>query len=140
MARLSAHRSLCQNLPPAGEDKLTNVLLTKSSGTVIPTPVVSRAPTLAPATAPAATLSSDKELFKQFIKAYLEAQVLGQTKVDSESYKQPLTARFPDFYYVNSHMDCYQFYQQCKDHFETAGAKRLNKIPFAASFLRGSIT
>ena len=34
----------------------------------------------------------------------------------------------------------YPFYQQCEDHFETAGAKRLNKITFAALFLRGLVT
>ena len=37
-------------------------------------------------------------------------------------------------------MDCYRFCQQFKDHFETAGAKRRNRIPFAASFLRGLVT
>ena len=37
-------------------------------------------------------------------------------------------------------MDCYRFCQQCKDYFEIAGAKRPNRIPFAALFLRGSVT
>ena len=37
-------------------------------------------------------------------------------------------------------MDCYRFCQQCKDHFKTARAKRPNRIPFPASFLRGSVT
>ena len=37
-------------------------------------------------------------------------------------------------------MDCYRFCQQCEDHFETAGAKELNRIPFAASFLHGGVT
>ena len=32
------------------------------------------------------------------------------------------------------------FCQQCKDHFETARAKGPKKIPFAALFLRGSVT
>ena len=36
-------------------------------------------------------------------------------------------------------MDCYRFCQQCEDHFETAGASGPNRIPFAASFLRGSV-
>ena len=74
------------------------------------------------------------------MKAYLEAQVPGQTEVDPEPCEQSLKARFPDLYYGNSHMDCYRFCQQCKDHFETAGAKGPNRIPFAALFLRGSVT
>lgn len=28
-----------------------------------------------------------------------------------ESYKQFFKAQFPDFYYRNSHLDCYRFYQ-----------------------------
>ena len=36
-------------------------------------------------------------------------------------------------------MECYNFCQQCEDHFATAGAKGPNRIPFAASFLRDRI-
>ena len=43
-------------------------------------------------------------------------------------------------YYDKSHIDCYHFHQQCEDHFETAGATGTNRTPFAASFLRGSIS
>ena len=129
-----------RNPPPAGEDELAGAAPTEGSGGSTPTPIVSRAPTPAPATALAATTSSDTELFKRFMKAYLEAQVPGQTKVDSETRKQPLKARFLDLYYGNSHMDCYRFCQQCKDHFKIAGAKGPNRIPFAALFLYGSIT
>ena len=101
---------------------------------------MSRAPTPAPATAPAAAPSSDNKLFKQFMKAYLKAQVSGQIEVDSKPRKKPLKTRFLDFYYGNSHMDCYPFCQQCEDYFETAGAKEPNKILFAASFLRELVT
>ena len=59
--------------------------------------------------------------------------------VPAKPREQPLKARFPDFYYGNSHMDCYRFCQQCEDHFETAGARGPNRIPFAASFLRGTV-
>ena len=140
MAGPRARRSPRRNPRPAGEDELAGAAPTEGSGTPTPTPVVSRAPTPAPATAPAAAPSSDTELFKQFMKAYLEAQVPSRTKVDSKPRKQLLKTWFPDLYYGNSHMDCYQFCQQCEDHFETAGAKRPNRIPFAASFLRGSVT
>ena len=140
MAGPRARRSPRRNPPPAGEDELAGAVPTEGSDTPTPTPVMSCAPTPAPATAPAAAPSSDNELFKQFMKAYLEAQVPGRTEVDPEPREQPLKARFPDLYYGNSHMDCYRFCQQCEDHFETAGAKGPNRIPFAASFLRGSVT
>ena len=97
---------------------------------------MSRFPTSTLATALAVALLSHNELFKQFMKAYLENQVTGQTEIDIEPRKQLFKARFPNLYYGNLHMDCYQFCQQCKDHFETAGAKRPNRILFAALFLR----
>ena len=109
MAKPLACRNPCWNPPPAGENELAGTVPTKGSGTPTPTPVMSHFPTLAPATALAATSSLDTELFKQFMKAYLEAQVPGQTKVDSKPCKQPLKAWFPDFYYSNAYIDCYQF-------------------------------
>ena len=59
MARPRARRSFCQNPWTAGEDELAEAAPTEGSGTPIPTPVVSRAPTLALATALAAAPSSD---------------------------------------------------------------------------------
>ena len=50
-----------------------------------------------------------------------------------------LKARSPDVYRGMSHMECYNFCQQCKDHFAIAGAKGPNRIPFAISFLRNRI-
>ena len=49
--------------------------------------------------------------------------------------EHPLKVYFPDFYQNNNHMTCYNFCQQYKDHFATAGAKESIRIPFAASFL-----
>ena len=140
MAGTRACRSPCRNFLPANKDKLAGAALTKGSNTATPTPVVSCTPTPALATAPTIAPSSNNKLFKQFMKAYLEAQIIGQTKVDSKPRKQSLKAWFPDLYYGNLHMDCYQFCQQCKDYFETAGAKRPNKILFAALFLCASVT
>ena len=51
-----------------------------------------------------------------------------------------MKARFLDLYYGKSHMECYHFCQQCKDHFDTAGATGSNRTPFAASFLCGQIS
>ncbi len=36
-------------------------------------------------------------------------------------------------------MECYNFCQQCEDHFAICGATGLNRIPFAAFFLRDRI-
>ena len=140
MAGSCACHSFCQNVSPNDKDELAGAAPIESSGTPIPISIVSRVSTPAPATAPAAALSSDNELFKQFIKAHLEARVPDQTKVDPKPCEQPLRAQFPDLYYGNLHMDCYQFCQKYKDHFETAGAKKPNRIPFAALFLRGLVT
>ena len=139
MAGPRARYSPRRNPPPTGKDELAGAAPTEGSGTLTPTPVVSRAPTPAPATASAVAPSSDSELFKQFMKAYLEAQMPGRTEVDPKPCKQPFKAQFPDLYYSNLHMDCYRFCQQCEDHFKTAGAKGPNRILFAASFLRGSV-
>ena len=77
------------------------------------------------------------------MKAYLENQNQNQAPppapIQAELREQPLKARFPNLYYGNSHLDCYRFCQQCEDHFDTAGANGPNHIPFAASFLRGSV-
>ncbi len=48
-------------------------------------------------------------------------------------------AKIPDVYRSRSHMECYNFCQQYKDHFATYGATRPNQIPFAACFLRDQI-
>ena len=139
MAEPHARRSSCRNHLFAGKDELAGAAPTEGSGIPIPTPVMSRAPTPAPATALTTAPSSDNKLFKQFIKAYLEGQVPGQIEIDSEPHKQLLKARFPDLYYGNSHMDCYWFCYQYKDHFETALAKEPKGIPFAALFLLGLV-
>ncbi len=45
----------------------------------------------------------------------------------------------PDVYHGRSHMECYNFCQQCEDHFATCGAIGPKQIPFTASFLRDQI-
>ena len=99
------------NLSSAGKDELTGAALIKDNGTPIPTPVESRTPTLTPTTTAAAAASLDNKLFKQFMKTYLEVQVPVRTEVDPESCKQSLKAWFPNLYYGNLHIDCYQFWQ-----------------------------
>ena len=140
MAKSYACYSFCWNFSPIKDNELTGAALTEGSGTPTPTPVLLPAPTLALVAITATGPPSDNKLFKQFMKAYMEAQVPGQIEVDSKPCKQLFKAWFLDLYYGNLHINCCQFYQQCKDHFETAGAKKLNIISFVALFLRGLIT
>ena len=82
---------------------------------------------------------------QQILKAVLEAQAfvpapapvpaLVPAPVVSEVLREKLNARSPDIYRRKSHMDCYNFCQQCKDYFATAGATGPTRILFAASFL-----
>ena len=50
------------------------------------------------------------------------------------AYERPLNARFPDVYWDKTYLDCYNFFQQCKDHFATARAKSQNQVLFIATF------
>ena len=137
MARSSRSR---RNVPPStvGPSEPEQPVGTPAtSGVGLPDAPAPEAPVFTPVPATAST----DGLFQQFMKAYLENQNQAQTPapVQAEPREQPLKARFPDLYYGNSHMDCYRFCQQCEDHFETAGATGNNRIPFAASFLRGTV-
>ena len=85
---------------------------------------------------PVLTLGSFDKLFRQFIKAYLEFQGLSQPLVER---KQFFNAKVPNMCYRRLHIDCYHFCQQCKDHFEIAGATGANRTLFVASFLCESI-
>ena len=53
--------------------------------------------------------------------------------------EKPLKTRLPDVYCSKSHIECYNFCQQCEDHFATVGAKSSNHILFAAFFLHDHI-
>ena len=71
-----------------------------------------------------------EEDLQQILKAVLEAKV----PASDEPLEKLLKARSPDVYRGKSHMECYNFCQQCKDHFAIARAKGPNRILFAASF------
>ena len=63
----------------------------------------------------------------------------GQEPKTKVLHKQPLKAKIPDVYFKKLHIDCYQFCQQCEDHFEIAGAIESNHTPFTTLFLYGKI-
>ena len=62
-----------------------------------------------------------------------------QAQVLAEFQECSLKARTSETYWGKSYIECYHFCQQCKDYFETSSAIEMNYIPFAASFLYGSI-
>ena len=94
-----------------------------------PTPLEAPTPPLIPPPA--------KDLFTKFMKVFMGTT---QTQALAEPWECPLKARTPETYWGKSHMECNYFCQQCEDHFETSGATGMNRTPFAASFLCGSIS
>ncbi len=50
-----------------------------------------------------------------------------------------LKAKTSDVYCGRSHIECYNFCQQCEDHFTTYISTKPNRVPFAASFLQDRI-
>ena len=83
---------------------------------------------------------------QRIFKALLEARALAPAPalvpalIVSEVSREKLKAHSPDVYRGKSHIDCYNFCQQCEDYFATAGATGPTRIPFAASFLRDRIS
>ena len=92
------------------------------------------------ANAPAATsvLKYSEDDLQRILKAVLEARapvpapapvlapapapVLAPAPIVAEAPREKLKARSPDLYRGKSHMDCYNFCQQCEDYFATVGA------------------
>ena len=103
------------------------------------------------ANTPAAVTSVPKyseDDLQQILKAVLEAWAPISTLVPapvpafvvSKVPREKLKARFPDVYYEKSHMDYYNFCQQCEDYFATARAMGPTQILFAMSFLWDQIS
>ena len=132
-----ARRSPCVNTPvnPVGElDELAGQDPARGSNVgsnEAPTPPKASTPPLVPPTS--------EDLFTKFMKVFMET-TQAQAQVLAEPRERPLKARTPETYWGKSHMECYHFCQQCEDHFETSGATGMNRTPFVASFLRGSIS
>ena len=121
----------------------TGGALTDDSGILVPTLVVSHAPT--PALASALSLPgryTNKDLqraTKLVLELFVKDQEHSQLQPNSAPYKQLVKVWFSELYYENSHLDCYHFCQQCKGHFKTARINRPNQIFFATSFLYRAI-
>ena len=76
-----------------------------------------------PSVKPSVAKYTEKDLQK-ILKTVLEAQV----PPSHGPREKPLKARLPDIYCDKSHIKCYNFCQQCEDHFATAGAKSPNRF------------
>ena len=63
-----------------------------------------------------------------------------QAQALTEPQERSLKTKTPETYWGKPHMECYHFRQQCDNHFEISGATGTNRTPFAASFLRNSIS
>ena len=135
MAGTCAPRSPCRNLSSAGENDLASAVPIENNVIPIPTSVMSRAPAppLASAAANLAAKYSAKHLQK-ILKTILEAKAPAH---QPESLcEKLLKGQAPDLYRDKTHMKCYNFCKQCEDNFATAVATEMNRILFAATFLK----
>ena len=155
MAQSSARRSPCQN-PHDGKEKLAGGTATKRRNRRTPALATSRTPTpaVAPVIAPLAASSSAnsfvveysehdlQRIFRTVLNSRPLAPVPAPIIAATLHYKGPrersLKAWFPDIDRGKTHLECYNFFQQCKDHFATANATGSNRVPFAATFLKNT--
>ena len=137
-----ARRSPCVNTPVdlAGElDELAGAQGPAKRSNAGSDETSTEAPTPPEASTPPLVPPTSEDLFTKFMKVFMET-TQAQAQALAEPRERPLKARTPETYWGKSHMECYHFCQQCEDHFKTSGATGINCTPFAASFLRGSIS
>lgn len=79
-------------------------------------------------------LKYTEDNFQRILKTVLESRTPVPKNFD-EPRKKPLKARAPDVYRSKSHIDCYNFIEQCKDHFVMFEPRDLNQVFFAATYL-----
>ena len=128
MARSFACRTFFQNLSLGGKDKLAGAAPTKGNNTF----AMSRAPTSAIAPPVISALSSvaqySEDDLQRIFRTVLHFRPLASPLVFvPQQYKgpceRPLKARFLNVYWGKTHLECYNFFQQCEDYFATAGVK-----------------
>lgn len=73
---------------------------------------------------------------QRILKTVLESRTPAAPRDSDEKRQRPLKARAPDVYKGKSHMDCYDFIQQCEDHFATSGARVSTEFPLLPPSLR----
>ena len=143
------------------KDKLTGGTPTKDSNRCIPASITTHAPTFAIALIIAPLVASDsadssivtysEDNLERIVRTIFEARPLPlpalapvpapvvATSLYYESvYEWLWKAQSPDIYRNKTHIECYNFFQQCKDYFATAGATELKQVLFAATFLKNT--
>ena len=142
MAELCACRSLYCNSPLNGKDNFAGAALklgsTNNNETFTHTSTMSRVftPALALPPAPAnSTARSFEKDVQQIFKTVQEARpptLVPQPLVfPNKPCEKFLKARFSNVYCGKTHIKCYNFCQQCKDHFTSDKAKGHNWVLFA---------
>ena len=157
MAWSAARYSPCQNPLFDSEDQLTGGTPTKGSDRCTLALAVTCVFTFAVASVVAlfaASGSADSSIIRysgddlqRILRTVLDfklpASVPAPVVTAAPHYKgpreRPLKAWFPDIYWGKTHLKCYNFFQQCKDHFATAGTIGPNRVQFAAIFLKDSV-
>ena len=147
MAQSFACHSPCQN-PHDGKDELTGGTFTKGSNRCTLTPAATRVsisavtPVVAPFVASGSTDSSgvrySEDDFQRILKTVLDprsrasiwAPVVTAAPHYKGLYERSLKAWFPDICWDKTHLEYYNFFQQCKDYFANAGAMGPNLVLF----------
>ena len=151
MAQSSACCSPRQNCHD-GKDRLAGGTSTEENDCWTAVPAASRAPTPAVASnvAPIATSGSAnssvvkylKDDFQRIFRIVLESRLVASILAPATAphYKGPCErsqkAWFPGIYWDKTHLEFYNFFQQCKDHFAIADATGPNRVLFAALILK----
>ena len=81
-----------------------------------------------------------QRMFKAVLEAPAPTSAPVPAPVVSKVPKEKLIACSLNIYCRKSHIDCYNFCQQCENYFDTAGATGPTRILFAAFFLRDRIS
>ena len=153
MAESSACRNLCQN-PDDGKDELAGETSTKGSNRCTPVPAATRAFTpavvlvvallAASGSANSSVVRYSENELQRILRTGLDSRPLalvptpavGAAPHRESTRERPLKARFLDIYRGKTHLEYYNFFQQCEDHFATAKATGPNQVPFTITFLK----
>ena len=153
MARSSACYSPCQNLynsknklagrtPTEGCDRRTPAL----TATCAPTPAALSVVALFAASgfANSSVVRYSEDDLQQIFRAVLDSRpsapvlalVVAAAPYSEGPRERPLKAWFPDIYRGKTHLECYNFFQQCKDHFAIAGTTGPNRVSICGYLLK----
>lgn len=84
--------------------------------------------------------SPTKGIFKQKYARYHASNDRIRPAIAKNSQKRSLKVHFFEVYRGNNYISYFNLHQKCKDYFATARIKKLNCIPFVASFFQDHIS